>query len=384
MNSRERLMAVFGHKIPDRVPWSGLVNDYFLNFHKNELGNLSAPDFLKGAGADIFNWLGLEAKSPGIEVQTFNKSRLVKKDKSGNWLVEFYNYIGNIEYYKSNTNMTTTRKLITPLGELTAGFTYTPSSRTVFISEFPIKKIEDYRIFTYLIESLEYEDLSKYFDEMETEIGESGINAAVLHSTPVYELIQCFMGMESFHYLFFDYRRDTLELINRIFKKFIQCYEIYAKTNIPAIVIPEDAGTTLYSPSFFDEYLSPVLNEYCRIINSKDKISVIHACGHLDGLKESFSSIEADCIESVSPPPTGNVSIEEFKKALPGKCIMGGIPANCYLLELDDFKNYVGKLILENKSGGDFILSSGDSVPANAKIENIKSISGLVDEYGKY
>ena len=384
MNSRERLLSALAHKIPDRVPWSGLVNDYFLNFHKSELGDMTAPDFLKEAGADLFNWLGMEAKSPGVEVQTYKGSRLSGKDKSGNWLVEFYNYISNIDYYKSDANMTITRKFITPLGELTAKFTYTLGSQTVFISEFPVKKIEDYRIFTYMIESLEYEDLGRYFADAEIKTGEFGINAAVLHSTPVYELIQCFMGMESFHYFFFDYRSKTLELIDSIFKKFIQCYEIHAKTCIPAIVIPEDASTTLYSPAFFDEYLGPVINEYCRIINNKDKISVVHACGHLNGLKESFSRINTDCIESVSPPPTGNVSIKEFKKALPGICIMGGIPANCYLMDLDNFKEYVGRLILENKSGGDFILSSGDSVPANAKIDNIKAISGLVAEYGKY
>lgn len=235
-----------------------------------------------------------------------------------------------------------------------------------------------------MIESLEYEDLGKYFADMENEIGGSGMNAAVLHSTPVYELIQCFMGMENFHYLFFDYRKETLELINKMFKKFIQCYEVYAKTDIPAIVIPEDASTTLYSPAFFDEYLNPVINEYCRIINSRDKISVVHACGHLEGLKKSFSRIDVDCIESVSPPPTGNVSIREFKKALPGVCIMGGIPANCYLKELDDFKKYVSELILENKDRGNFILSSGDSVPADAKIENIRSIPYLIEKYGKY
>jgi len=63
---------------------------------------------------------------------------------------------------------------------------------------------------------------------------------------------------------------------------------------------------------------------------------------------------------------------------------MGGIPANYYLSEPDDFKKYVCELILENKDGGNFILSSGDSVPADAKIENIRSIPGLIDKYGKY
>ena len=43
---------------------------------------------------------------------------------------------------------------------------------------------------------------------------------------------------------------------------------------------------------------------------------------------------------------------------------MGGIPANYYLLEVDDFKEYIKQLIIENKGGGNFILSSGDSVPS--------------------
>ena len=384
MNSRERLMTVLNHQIPDKVPWSGLITDYFINFHTNELGEISALNFLKEMGADVFNWLGIEARSHGVEVQTYVNGALTETDTSGDWLVEFYNYIGNINYYKSMTKKIIVRKFVTPIGELTAEFTYTPESHTVFISEFPIRRIKDYRVFTYMIESLEYIDPGIRYRQKENEIGQHGINAAVLHSTPVYELIQCFIGLERFYYLFFDYKKETTALMDKIFSKFKQCYKIYTKANIPAVVIPEDASTTLYSPSFFNEYLKPILEEYCRIINGEGKVSVIHACGHLDGLKKSLSEINVDCIESVSPPPTGNVSIKEFKKALPDVCIMGGIPANCYLTELSDFKRYVKKLILENKDKSNFILSSGDSVPSDARIENIKAIPDLIESYGKY
>lgn len=384
MNSRERLLAVLNHKIPDKVPWSGLITNYFINSHKSEYGEISPADFLKKMGADVFNWLGIEARSEGVKVLTYANESLIETDDTGNWLTEFYNYISNIEYYKSYTKKAIVREYITPLGKLTAKFMYTPKSHTVFISEFSIKKIEDYKIFLYMIESLEYEYLGAYYKEKEDEIGEYGINAVMLHSTPVYELIQCFMGLERFHYFFFDYRKDTLKLIDKIFSKFCQCYELYTKTNIPAIVVPEDASTTLYSPAFFDAYLKPAIKEYCRIINSAGKISVVHACGHLEGLKKSLSEVNADCIESVSPPPTGNVSIKDFREALPGVCIMGGIPANCYLLELCDFKRYIKELIIENKDGGNFILSSGDSVPSDAKIENIEKISELVEKFGIY
>ena len=113
-------------------------------------------------------------------------------------------------------------------------------------------------------------------------------------------------------------------------------------------------------------------------------MSILHACGHLEGLKKSLAELNVDCIESVSPPPTGNVSISEFKKSLPGVCIMGGIPANYYLLPVDDFKECIKQLMLENKSCGNFILSSGDSVPSGAKLENIKAIPDLIELYGKY
>ncbi|MHB8280293.1 MAG: hypothetical protein ACYDIA_21965 [Candidatus Humimicrobiaceae bacterium] len=47
MNSRERLLTAFNHKIPDRIPWSGLITDYFINSYKKKYGEINPADFLK-------------------------------------------------------------------------------------------------------------------------------------------------------------------------------------------------------------------------------------------------------------------------------------------------------------------------------------------------
>ena len=52
--------------------------------------------------------------------------------------------------------------------------------------------------------------------------------------------------------------------------------------------------------------------------------------------------------------------------------------------DLDSFRSYVGNLLEKNKRGGNFILSSGDSVPADARLDNIKAIPDLIEQYGKY
>lgn len=384
MTSRERLLTTLKHKVPDRVPWSALVNNYFLESQGNKYSKMNSVSFLKEMRADLFDWVGLEAKSKNVVVKTYIDGEYYKTDDDGNWLTEFYDYLVDIDYYRNSRGRIVERKFLTPLGELTAEFTYTPVSHTVFISDFPIKSLQDYKIFAYMIESLEYQDLGKSFQEKENEIGEEGVTVAFLHSTPAYELIQCFMGLERFHYFFYDYKKETLRLMDTMFNKFCECYKLYSKTTVPVILVPEDASTTIYSPDFFDRYLKPVLKEYCRIIKESGKVAVIHACGHLKGLIKSLRETGADCIESVSPPPTGNIAIQEFRKALPNFCVMGGIPANAFLLELEQFREYVKRLVIENKEGANFILSSGDSVPSDAKIENIKVIPDLIEKYGKY
>ena len=383
MTSRERLLTTLNHKIPDRLPWSGLVNSYFLKAQKNKYYNMSSSDFLKEIGADVFDWVGLESKNKNILIETYVDNKLYKTEY-GDGLTEFYNYTTDMIYQGNSYRRIVEKKFITPLGELNAKFTYTPLSHSVFISDFPIKRIEDYKIFTYMIESLEYKDLSKVYQKNENMLGENGVTVSALHCTPAYELIQCFMGLERFHYFFQDYKKRTLELMNLMLHKFCECYRIHSKLNVPVLLIPEDASTTLYSPDFFDKYLKSVLKEYVKIIKKSGKIVVIHACGHLKNLIKPLSEIDVDCIESVSPQPTGNISIYEVKKALPNVCIMGGIPANAFLYELDDFKQYLKKLIMENKKGGNYILSSGDSVPSDARIENLKAISDLIEKYGKY
>lgn len=383
MTSRERLLITLNHKTPDKIPWSGLINNYFIKSQKNNYYNMSSSEFLKEMGADLFDWVGFEPKNKNILIKTFVDNKLCETGY-GDGISVFYNYIADTIYHGDSYKRVVEKKFLTPLGELNTKFTYTPLSHSVFISEFPIKKVEDYKAFTYMMESLEYKDLSKEYQDNENNLGEDGVTVSALHCTPAYELIQCFMGLERFHYFFQDYKKRTLKLMEIMFDKFCECYRLHTKLNVPVFLIPEDASTTLYSPDFFNTYLKPVLKEYVKIIKESGKLSVIHACGHLKNLIKSLSEIDIDCIESVSPQPIGDISVQDLKKALPNFCIMGGIPANVFLYELDDFKQYIKKLIIENKKGGNYVLSSGDSVPSDARIENLKAITYLVEKYGKY
>jgi hypothetical protein len=385
MTPKQRLLKALKHEIPDRVPWSLLVNKYFLDVLPEEYRKLDPTQFLKHFYADGLSWLGFSSSGRNVNVKIYIDGKLYKTQEGGNWFSEFYDYLFNIDYYWGDDGRTVTREYITPVGTIKTECVYKENSQTVFISEYPLKTVDDFKIFSYMIDDLEYEYDAEYVNKELKTIGDDGIGALMLHASPAYELIWCFTGLENFHYLLFDHKKETTELLERMAQKYYTCYEMYVKNApVPAVILPEDAGTTLYSPGIFDEHIKPALSRYCEIIHKYDKIPVMHACGHLRDLLKSIDETGVECIESMSPPPTGNITVRDVKKTLPGMCVMGGIPATVFTEDLDSFRSYVGGLIQKNKTGKNFILSSGDSVPADARLDNIKAIPDLIEQFGKY
>jgi hypothetical protein len=385
MTPRQRLLTVLRHDIPDRVPWSLLLNKYFLDMLPEKYRSLSPTQFLKQFHADGLSWLGFSSFGKNVRVKTYIDGTLYKTQEEGNWFSEFYDYLASIDYYWGVEGRTVEREYITPLGVLTTQCVYKESSQTVFISEYPLKTIDDYRILSFMIDDLEYSYDDDYIQTELKTIGDDGIGALMLHASPVYELIWCFVGLERFHYHLFDHRNKTIDLLEKMAHKYYSCYEIYTqKAPVSTVIIPEDASTTLYSPQIFDEYIKPVLLQYCEIIHKNGKIPMMHACGHLKNLLKSIDETGLECIESMSPPPTGNISVADFKHKLPHMCVMGGIPATVFTENLSSFTSYVRNLLLENKKGGNLILSSGDSVPADARLDNIRAIPDLIKKYGRY
>ena len=66
-------------------------------------------------------------------------------------------------------------------------------------------------------------------------------------------------------------------------------------------------------------------------------------------------------------------------------CLMGDVPATLQSHGTrDEVLSYCKKLIQEVGKGGGFILSSGCSIPFNAKPENVKAMREAVEKWGKY
>jgi hypothetical protein len=100
-----------------------------------------------------------------------------------------------------------------------------------------------------------------------------------------------------------------------------------------------------------------------------------HACGHLRALLPRIAGLEVDMVESLSPPPTGNVEIWHAREVLPAHIgIIGGIePVRFLTLEMNELDAYVENLLERVQRGPNglrrYILANSDSCPPGVSVE---------------
>jgi hypothetical protein len=92
-----------------------------------------------------------------------------------------------------------------------------------------------------------------------------------------------------------------------------------------------------------------------------------------------------DVGECFSPAPMTSVTTAEVRKAWGDRVtVWGGVPSQLFLPEYSDeeFDAYIISLFKEIAPGNNFIVGMGENLPFNGKIERVRRISELIDQYG--
>jgi uroporphyrinogen-III decarboxylase len=139
-------------------------------------------------------------------------------------------------------------------------------------------------------------------------------------------------------------------------------------------------SASFLSPKQFEEFALPALMEMCDYYARRD-ISVVL---HLDDDWTPFFHYFKDL-----PRGTYIINLDGKSDIFKARdilgdqmCIMGDVPADLLKLgEPDEVDEYCRRLIMEVGAEGGFILSSGCSMPADAKPENVRAMIQSVKKY---
>jgi uroporphyrinogen-III decarboxylase len=206
-----------------------------------------------------------------------------------------------------------------------------------------------------------------------------------LMNTPFMHLIEFVMGLQNTYLLLHEHRTEMEHVLERLHQSQRLIVETLAESPAQVIIQYENTSSTLLSPAYYRRYCLPVHNDYARILKSAGKMYLIHMCGKLSAFLPDFRGAEFSGITDIAPSPTGDLPLYDAAANLSGKVVTGGIDATTFAsTDTDSVETGVTQLIQKLKPHRGVILGSGDAMPKNTRLENVRCIRRLAHTLGVY
>ena len=269
----------------------------------------------------------------------------------------------------------------TPVGALHFTHRLSPQGNTWFLVEHPVKTAEDLKTLQWVHE---HTDVIASSDPEAAwrETGDRGLYVPLIGSnlkTCFQSMVEHWVGTETLVYLLADEPEaveDCLAAMRHVSDKTAQ---FCADSPMEAFLFWEDSSTTNINPAMFRKYAAPEIRFWADKLHASGKLLLHHACGHLKALLPLMAETGIDAIESISPPPTGNIDIADAWQLLPQHvALIGGLEPvflqNCTGEELNARVDH----LLEISRGKRYVLANSDSCPPTVEEWKFRQVSARV------
>lgn len=159
-----------------------------------------------------------------------------------------------------------------------------------------------------------------------------------------------------------------------------------ARRGVDAVLISSAfAGGGFISPRQYDRFVLPYEKEIVRRIHAAGTPVYTHTCGRLGDRLERLADTGIDGIDTLDPPPLGNVDLADAKRRV-GKRVFfkGNMDAVNTLLKKsrEEVRQDALARIKIGSAGGGYILSSACSVSPRVPPENLTVLVEASREFG--
>ena len=356
MRSRERLLAAIKGQPIDRVPWSPFLAYYWDNLpaESRKMGQFA---YLKQMGADpllrgFHHLVKYAYNNCEIREQIRGKEKIVVFD--------------------------------TPVGQLTERYVYSPAGNTWFLADHPVKTAEDFKTLQYIYEHMAMEpDFDQYMGDRKL-CGEDALilpTIGVASKTAFQSMVEHWVGTEQLAYSLADEPEVVEECLAVMQGKDEENVKLSIQSGADGYIFWEDSSTTNISPSMFEAYTAPEINRWGNLVHGQGGLLIHHACGLLSKLLPAMAKTNIDAIESITPPPTGNISLQEAAALLPEHiALIGGLdPVRLLKGTLEEVCEDARTLLRDLKERR-FVLANADSCPPDVEYEKFTALARLVKE----
>jgi len=371
MSPQERLLAALDRQPCDHVPFSPVLDGYFISSLPPEMKERHEVDVQYELSGHVI------LRLPVIRLNT------------ALWLWgEFLNPADpppNVEHKVGLENGQISHSVATPVGALTCRAHFAPESPFIpWITEYRIHTVEDVKTFQWLVEHTDFELTTKSIKRQQEIIGDRGLAVAIAPSSPLAQMICEDIGMETLTYLLADYPDEMNEMLSTFHAKQIEMWKVMVEAPTDIFVIHDNLSSTTTSRAQYRRYDRRYVNDYADIVHAAGKKLYTHWCGRLTALAADFDEARHDGIWEITPLPTGDADIPEarrtwakhftLKGGIDPTLFSGGTPA--------EMEAYVEELLTQMQPDlRGFILGSGDATPYGTPPESVLAAKAVAERF---
>jgi hypothetical protein len=245
----------------------------------------------------------------------------------------------NVEYINDTINHDSrkiSRQVMrTPVGEIAKTFF------NGWEQEFWLKNAQDYRAMQYIVENTELTADYDSYRQLEQQVGPYGIVHVNLLRTPLQTILVDYVGLENFGVHLFELKEEMMSLYDALLKQFARRVEIVAGGPGRYVNIFENFTADTMGPKRFEQFHIPVYQKYIPMLQQSGKIVGTHFDGQLSLCSDLIANSPIDTIESLTPPPEGDMDLGEARKVWQDKLFWSNINVGKYQLEPQKLKQTV-------------------------------------------
>lgn len=370
MTDRERMLAVLQGDPIDRIPWIPRLLLWY-NARKKR-GTLPARyrdmslrevERDMGIGTPARDGRVFSSRMSGVDVRTHDIDAMTRRT----------------EY-------------TTPVGVVSTVFRGSEDLRANGIAdlqtEFMLKTVDDYPVVEYILEHTEYRPTYEEYAAYEEEVGDDGYPLVSCGDCPFHQWMRALVGYNDAYYHLADHANEVERLLHVM--------EDIDRSEVWPIVLDSPARLILHGvhlssqmtpPPIFDAHITPYYQDFSACLHAMDKYLAMHADNDTTQILPHIERAGFDMVECFVTAPMVSTTLEMAREAWGTRvAIWGAIPS--VILEDpytdDEFEEYVRGVFRDAAPGDALVLGVADNVMPDAKIERIRRVTEMVEEFGRY
>jgi len=353
------MAAIRGDDV-DRLPWSPLLDGYFLG---PQMDQITAFRRIR-ADAMLRNTVNYVGSLPVV-------TAVAPPGKSLPFTLD-------IQMVGDETEVS----YGTPVGTVTERFKMNEQSPNIpWVTKNKIQTVEDLKVLRWMYERAEFAPAPSLFETVDAKIGDDGIATISVVGTPLFWMLNFDVGVGNFWYLFSDHMSEVEETLEAAHEMYIRMFRAVAEGPGEVVIQYENLSSSLCSPEIWERYSFRHANEYADILHDAGKIFLQHNCGHLAAFGPKIGQLRIDGCVDIATPPTGTITFSSARNMWgPDKLVMGGIDATHFVGDTpEQMKGHVRELLRDMGTGRRMILGSGDATPKGTPWENLSAVTEVIE-----